>query len=656
MAKLEVEISAIDKLSANVANMNNKVSGFVDNIQKKFDVLSKGFVALGAATGVAYGIKRMIDGASRLAESVESVALKTNLSTKAVQQWDYALSQNKSSMEAAQKGFREIQVKAFDAERGLKDARDAFAMVGVSVRDANGNMKQNSTLSKEVIMGLAGIEDVTTRTALAQKLLGKAGGELLPLLAQGQAGTKKLLDESERYGQVLDSKTIKSITAANDAIDRFTRSADVMKARIVNLISGPVRMWADGMMDIIASIENLKKKVVGESELDVLDKYFTDERISKINSWTGSMFEMHKVTTETAKKIAGLTGKIELYENSIKGKTSKEFVDGSMKVQDYIDKIKKMKEEVAGLIPKTVTPPGMSEKLPDNFYTLGVDKAIQGSKVYQGFIKDNMFLAQQQGDILARFSVDNLEISPEVAEANKKFYTDTQDEIERAVLYSKKSYGEMELEYVDYKYSALIEKARAAGIETIAIEKMVAAEKDAINQRSISASLSYTTNNMRTIAAQWNQFIGAYKTIAIAQATWDTYSSAVSAYKATVGIPVVGPVIAPIASGTAIAAGLANVAQIAKMNPRNMASGGVTPGAGIYRVGEHGPETIPLPGGARVYNAMQTKNMNTSNTMHATFNFVTSGGRVIDQITTELRRGDADRLVNLIIDKMAARV
>jgi len=52
------------------------------------------------------------------------------------------------------------------------------------------------------------------------------------------------------------------------------------------------------------------------------------------------------------------------------------------------------------------------------------------------------------------------------------------------------------------------------------------------------------------------------KAMAAAQATIDTYTSAVAAYKSMVGVPYVGPVLAPIAAGAAVMAGLASVRKI----------------------------------------------------------------------------------------------
>lgn len=63
------------------------------------------------------------------------------------------------------------------------------------------------------------------------------------------------------------------------------------------------------------------------------------------------------------------------------------------------------------------------------------------------------------------------------------------------------------------------------------------------------------------------------KAAAIAQAIISTYTSANDAYKAMVGIPVVGPALAKAAAAAAIAAGMANVAAIRSQSTGYMAGG-----------------------------------------------------------------------------------
>ena len=68
------------------------------------------------------------------------------------------------------------------------------------------------------------------------------------------------------------------------------------------------------------------------------------------------------------------------------------------------------------------------------------------------------------------------------------------------------------------------------------------------------------------------------KHISAAQATIDTYKAATGAYAAMSGIPVVGPVIAPLAAAAIIAAGLANVKMIYAQDVGGGTGGGGTPG------------------------------------------------------------------------------
>jgi hypothetical protein len=66
----------------------------------------------------------------------------------------------------------------------------------------------------------------------------------------------------------------------------------------------------------------------------------------------------------------------------------------------------------------------------------------------------------------------------------------------------------------------------------------------------------------------------AGKILSVAQATISTFVSAQKAYESTIGIPVVGPVLAPINAAIAVATGIANVKKILSVNVPGKGSGG----------------------------------------------------------------------------------
>ena len=85
----------------------------------------------------------------------------------------------------------------------------------------------------------------------------------------------------------------------------------------------------------------------------------------------------------------------------------------------------------------------------------------------------------------------------------------------------------------------------------------------------------------------------AAKAISVAQTTIDTYQSATAAYKSVVGIPVVGPVLAVIAAGAAVTAGIMSVNKILSTKVPKMGDGSVGDVSGGSGIEAPAAPTIP---------------------------------------------------------------
>jgi len=111
------------------------------------------------------------------------------------------------------------------------------------------------------------------------------------------------------------------------------------------------------------------------------------------------------------------------------------------------------------------------------------------------------------------------------------------------------------------------EKAAKEKIET---EKAVADAKKKAQEDALNA----TANTLGQVADLFGEQTAAGKAAAIAEATIQTFLSAQKAYTSTVGIPVVGPVLAPINAGLAIAAGIKNIKAITAVQTPDGGGGG----------------------------------------------------------------------------------
>jgi hypothetical protein len=130
-------------------------------------------------------------------------------------------------------------------------------------------------------------------------------------------------------------------------------------------------------------------------------------------------------------------------------------------------------------------------------------------------------------------------------------------------------------------------------------------------------------------AAQQNKAYGdLYKTFAISEAIVNTYRAANQALADPL---LLGPWKIPAMIGI-IGAGIANVMQI---SAQKFMSGTRNAPGGLSWVGEHGPELMNMPSGARVYNNTQTRSMVTNN--NPTVIVLNGGGNIEKQLMQATR-------------------
>jgi len=139
-----------------------------------------------------------------------------------------------------------------------------------------------------------------------------------------------------------------------------------------------------------------------------------------------------------------------------------------------------------------------------------------------------------------------------------------------------------ELRAIDQYYAKRREKLLAAGFTEQQITQQTEMAKSRIRDQYDQKHFEGVSQMLGNLAKATEVFgrkgFALWKTLAVAQAMMDTYSSATAAYKAMVGIPVVGPGLAVAAAAAAVAAGLANVAVISNTEPPKAATGGMLVG------------------------------------------------------------------------------
>ena len=141
---------------------------------------------------------------------------------------------------------------------------------------------------------------------------------------------------------------------------------------------------------------------------------------------------------------------------------------------------------------------------------------------------------------------------------------DTEDMFTRAQA-ELEAAQQRDLEELDRLKATEEEKKKVRDSYSKSFKKLKKDEADyekMLQEEATAATLSVASDAFGAVAKLVGENSTVGKAAAVAQTTIDTYQSATAAYKSTVGIPVVGPALAPIAAGVAVAAGLASVKKI----------------------------------------------------------------------------------------------
>jgi hypothetical protein len=190
-----------------------------------------------------------------------------------------------------------------------------------------------------------------------------------------------------------------------------------------------------------------------------------------------------------------------------------------------------------------------------------------------------------------------------------------------------KEEAEVKIAALNAQRDAEIAAAEKVGLDTTEIKRKYAIEAGVINaeiakseEELKKAKISATVEAADAVAATLNtvanllgQNTGVGKALAIVSTTISTISAAQKAYESTVGIPFVGPILAPINAAAAIASGIASVNKIKSVKVPG--GGGSSAGTSIGGIQTPRPAQAPIGAAVQVTNtqSLGTTDVNVQN-------------------------------------------
>jgi hypothetical protein len=227
-ASLTIDINAkLANLEQGLQRTEQQLSGFAS----RASAIGAGITAaFGAIAGVAAfdAVLGKLRGTVDQLGALDDAAQSTGVSVESLSSLLNTLAPTGVTLDTITDAAGKLARAMNGADDETRGAGEAFKVLGVSTRDASGNLRAVDDVLIDVARALAQYEDGTNKTALAQTIFGKTGAALLPVL--------KDLAEFQRQGASVTGEQAKAAADLADAWGALKIAGD----RVVQEALGPV--------------------------------------------------------------------------------------------------------------------------------------------------------------------------------------------------------------------------------------------------------------------------------------------------------------------------------------------------------------------------------------------------------------------------------
>jgi len=228
-------------------------SAKVEAFEKRLtSVVGTAKVVGAAVVGAAGGLFALAVSAARTGDDLQEMAQRTGVSVEALQEIGYAAKLSGMDMGSLETSLRFMS-------RAMVDSPDKFAKLGVSIRDARGELLPATTVIDNLAAKFAGMPDGPTKTAAAVEVFGRAGSSIIPMLNQGAEGLRRMREEAIALGLVMSAedaaasdKFMDSLAGLEAAATGMRNTLGIMLLPMIQNVVEKLKAWFMANRELIA--------------------------------------------------------------------------------------------------------------------------------------------------------------------------------------------------------------------------------------------------------------------------------------------------------------------------------------------------------------------------------------------------------------------
>jgi hypothetical protein len=562
-----VEIRGIDKTKAAFASVNKSMR----TMKRSVGSLQTAVVGVIGSAALGGLVKTLADVSDRLGKT----SARLGISTEDLQKLGFAAEQSGIEVGTLEMALQRFTRRAADsAKDGTGPAQQAFDALGISITRADGTLKDNISLLKEVADGFKGTESQAEKVRLAFKLFDSEGVKLVNLLQQGSGALDAFGNQLESVNGVITDRSISASEQFNDRLNILKRSAQGLLTPLIELVNSGLDPFFESIENNTLPLEDQKRAIQ-----------------ANINELVRQRDALKETTKEEGFSL--LSARKSAVSIGMKRKA----------IQQEIDALALQRKNIQIQIDA------------QNQQAIATAKAREQTKK---FTDDQNDAAIAQENFNAKLAQAHIPFGQNMA-----FMDESAAKLREHIKERNRLEAESSAQRREDQFNEFLEFENGLMQKQDAIVAQAEAEKK-IREEAAKSAISTIQGMSATLASESRELFNLNKAASIAMVYINAAEAASKAYSQL-------GVFGPIAAGTIYALAIANIGKIASQNyPERQAGGDVRPGE-TYLVGERGPELLTMG----QYGGNVTPNRNVG--QGVIINIYDGTGRKIDQAMSDLR-------------------
>ena len=225
-----------------LGNSMQGVQGKVKNLKMAVGGLSTAFKALGAALAIGAFAKSAQD-ALQLADAVGKLSTRTGIAANTLFAYRNAAELADVSNEQLNTGLLQLSKNMLEAAKGTETYASAFRALGIAITNESGQLRNADEVFEDIADRFAQLPDGATKAAVAMRLFGRSGAQLIPLLNGGSDALTKL-------GFGLSAEFTEKAQLFNDTMAGIGRRFREIQLQILDYFLPTFQMIGDAFADL----------------------------------------------------------------------------------------------------------------------------------------------------------------------------------------------------------------------------------------------------------------------------------------------------------------------------------------------------------------------------------------------------------------------